>query len=181
MSMRINNVSMILELDRFPPSVNHAYYHIKKGKAFIKVKTKETKDFIKYVHSQFPETYTEIQNDGMTYKQFNVEPFKCPVQVEIVITFGDKRKHDIDNILKIILDSLIGKAYVDDNQIEYLVIRKVMGNAHHLKVSIRKTKKDILKRCPECGRSFNIDYMVFNMTDHIHYCKACWDGVLNQA
>jgi len=36
----------------------------------------------------------------------------------------DKRKRDIDNYLKILLDSLTGKVWVDDCQIDCIVISR---------------------------------------------------------
>jgi len=174
--MKINDMSFVLDLDRFPPSVNHAYYHIKKGKAFIKVKTKECKEFIDYVHSQFPETYSEIQNDGKTYKEIKVEPFKEPVQMNLIITMGDKRKRDIDNMLKILIDSLIGKAFVDDSQIQYLTIRKVMGTAHHLNIRVIKLVRPEIKKkiCPICNGEFNEDALVLDIKTNQYICSGCW-------
>lgn len=47
-----------------------------------------------------------------------------PLSLEIDLYFKDKRKHDIDNFNKLILDSLEGIIFKDDSQIEELKIRK---------------------------------------------------------
>lgn len=172
--MKVNDVSFVLELDRFPPSVNHAYYHIKKGKAFIKVKTKECKEFVDFVHNQFPKTYEEIQNDGKTVLTKDVKPLEGDVDLKIVVTMGDKRKRDLDNFLKILIDSLNGKAFVDDSQIVHIDMRKVMGEAHHLHITVRKTVRNIKMKCTECGRIFNKEEMVYDMKKHLYYCVGCW-------
>lgn len=45
--------------------------------------------------------------------------------VKIVFTFGDKKRHDIDNYLKLLLDAMNGLMYVDDNDIVQLHVYKL--------------------------------------------------------
>lgn len=45
------------------------------------------------------------------------KPLKSRVALNILLYFGDKRKRDIDAYLKILLDSMEGIVYEDDNQI----------------------------------------------------------------
>jgi len=52
-------------------------------------------------------------------------PLDCPLIVRIVLYFGDRRKRDIDNYNKIVLDSLSGIIYEDDSQIMHLSIVKL--------------------------------------------------------
>lgn len=49
---------------------------------------------------------------------------KTPV-VKIQFTFADKRKHDIDNYLKLCLDALNGVMWEDDNDIVQLHVYKL--------------------------------------------------------
>ena len=181
--MQINNVSFTLELDRIPPSVNHAYYHIKKGKSFIKVKTNECKEFVEYVHSLFPKTYSEIQNDGKTVLEKEVKPMKNRLGVSISICYGDERHRDLDNSLKIIFDSLEGKSFEDDNQIDYIELRRVKGTVPKIKIRIYDLFGTIGKKskCATCGRMVDKDELSekYRMEGKIlfyigHVCKWCF-------
>ncbi len=100
-----------LELDILPPSVNHAYIHIKsKSGRLFKVRTKQAKDFEKYVTEKCSE--------------LNIEPTDKKVKMSIVYTFPDRRLHDLDNTGKIIFDSLEGNFYTNDNNIQELHLYK---------------------------------------------------------
>jgi Holliday junction resolvase RusA-like endonuclease len=46
------------------------------------------------------------------------------VEVDIVAYFGDKRKHDVDNVQKLVLDSLKGVIIEDDNLIKKISVTK---------------------------------------------------------
>lgn len=46
------------------------------------------------------------------------------VKLKIDLYFGTKRKCDIDNFNKLVLDSLTGIVYEDDSQIQELTLRK---------------------------------------------------------
>lgn len=47
--------------------------------------------------------------------------------MDITITYADKRRRDLDNGAKAILDALNGLVYVDDSQIDDLRVRRVAG------------------------------------------------------
>lgn len=66
-------------------------------------------------------------------------PFDCPLRVRIVLYFGDKRRRDIDNYNKIVLDSLSGIIYEDDCQIMHLSIVKRYSKADpRIEITIRR-------------------------------------------
>ncbi len=46
------------------------------------------------------------------------------LSVTIKLYFGDKRKRDVDNYNKLVLDALSGVVYKDDEQIQILVVSK---------------------------------------------------------
>ena len=46
------------------------------------------------------------------------------VELEVKLFFGTKRKNDIDNFNKLLLDSMTGIVFVDDSQITKLTISK---------------------------------------------------------
>ena len=58
--------------------------------------------------------------------QWKDKPMKCELLVEIKLFFSRGGKHDIDNFSKIVLDSLTGIVWVDDGQIEQLMITKMI-------------------------------------------------------
>lgn len=93
---------MILELP-WPPSVNHYYRHV--GPRVL------------------------ISRDGRTYRETvarrlqssQVRKFTGEVELQIQLYPPDRRRRDIDNCLKCLLDSLtIGGLYEDDSQIKKL-------------------------------------------------------------
>ena len=180
--MILNDSYFDFEIDRFPPSVNHAYYFIKKGKATIKVRTTECKAFVDYIHNLFPETFKEINNDGKTFTTKKVKPFSCPVGLQLTITMGDNRKRDMDNMLKILIDSMNGKAFVDDSQISYIEMVKKKGESHKIRVKVFDVtgSRNKTAKCPGCGREFPKSDLIAKMdlekggTLIGYYCEWCW-------
>ena len=55
---------------------------------------------------------------------YSGKPLNGDISVKAEITFGDKRKHDIQNCLKIELDTLNGFIYEDDSQVCYIEMKK---------------------------------------------------------
>lgn len=56
--------------------------------------------------------------------QFALGALTIDLYLEIILFFGDRRKRDVDNYNKILLDSLNGIIYKDDSQIIKLTITK---------------------------------------------------------
>ena len=50
------------------------------------------------------------------------------------------KKPDLDNVLKIIMDALIGVAYEDDNQIVQVFIEKIYGDEPRVEVTLYEPK-----------------------------------------
>lgn len=99
-----------LELSTMPPSVNSLWvnkpngrYKSKRGKIFENLACDELK------------------------KQFRYKPLTSGLKVHISLYFKDKRKRDIDNYNKAILDSMTEIVYEDDSQIEELNVKKLVG------------------------------------------------------
>ncbi len=57
-------------------------------------------------------------------KQHGKKPLKGKLEVDMVLYFGNKRKHDADNYFKLILDSGNGILWEDDSQIYRLTVEK---------------------------------------------------------
>lgn len=58
-------------------------------------------------------------------QQYRGELIEDDIEIEIILFFGDKRKHDYDNFGKLLNDSLIGRILKDDSQIKKATI--IMG------------------------------------------------------
>lgn len=129
-------VNYILKLDQLPPSVNNAYFFIRKGRRTIKIKTGKLQEYIRdYVH---PEILKQIKNPTILKKE---------VLVEIKITFSNQMRHDIDNYQKIILDCFKGKLWEDDDQIVVLKTSKFYKKDEpSIEISITEQKENIFPK-----------------------------------
>ena len=77
-------------------------------------------------HAVTPEKtrdYEKLVRDGAAIC-WQGEPTTEPVRVELLFWRGDKRRADIDNLAKAILDALNGVVWEDDGQIIKLVAHK---------------------------------------------------------
>ena len=91
----------------YPPSVNNYYSYTSRG-VFIK---KHGRDYRKKVVSLFKDGSDAIEGD---------------LNVHLSVFFPDKRKRDLDNILKCLLDALThAHIYGDDSQIKKLTLEHV--------------------------------------------------------
>ncbi len=80
---------------------------------------------------KFPRNYMTHEGKGLKEQyqweaksQWREPVSKEKMAMEITLYFGDRRKRDIDNFNKLILDALAGIVYEDDVQIHKLVIIK---------------------------------------------------------
>ena len=63
-------------------------------------------------------------------QQWKEYPLESSVSLEVGLFFGDKRKRDIDNYNKLLFDALSGIVWVDDVQIEELLIKKSIDKSN---------------------------------------------------
>lgn len=95
-----------------PPSTQHIYRHGNR----ITYMTDEGK--------QAKETYQwEIKS------QYKDRPIDGPISVIIELHFKDKRKRDVDNFNKLLLDAGKGMLWKDDDQIHELIVRKFVDKS----------------------------------------------------
>ena len=90
----------------YPPSINHYYLHTSKG-VILGVKGKK------------------YRRDAILLLNKYKGHFDSSKRLNVVINVfpPDKRKRDLDNIIKCLLDSLQhAEIYVDDNQIDWISI-----------------------------------------------------------
>jgi len=90
-----------------PISVNHYLGNYTLGKRVVRFKTKKAKEY-----------------QELCKKIYKGKIQKSKLKMSIFLFFGDKRRRDVDNYSKVILDSLQGIAYDDDSQIYELFVKK---------------------------------------------------------
>ena len=70
--------------------------------------------------------------------QFHRRPLQGALAVSVILYFGTRRKSDIDNFNKLVLDALTGIVWNDDSQIEELRLLKRYDKARpRIEVTIR--------------------------------------------
>ena len=99
-----------IELPLLPPSVNACFRATKRGGVY---KSKKYREFLA-IMDEFFETaeYEMLEGDLI----FHVE-FECK----------SKRKRDLDNLLKALIDSLEGRLFENDSQIVEIHAQKEIG------------------------------------------------------
>lgn len=56
--------------------------------------------------------------------QYRGRPLDGPICLKMAVWHADRRRHDLDNLCKALLDSLTGILWLDDNQIQTLILSK---------------------------------------------------------
>lgn len=108
----------------FPPSVNH--YYGQRGKIrYIKPEGKQYRAEVFYIA-----------------KSKKIKKLDGRLSVTIEVNQKDKRRRDLDNCAKCLLDSLQhAGVYDDDSQIDELIFRRKFGaEENHCNVKIKKYK-----------------------------------------
>lgn len=116
----------------YPPSINHYWRHV--GPRVL-------------ISRQGRKYRTQVMD---LCRRKNITTIRGPLSVEIELHMPDRRRRDIDNVLKAMLDALQwGGVYEDDNQVMRLAIEKVFPEDKPKPK--RRTKKEIEegKDCPK--------------------------------
>lgn len=100
-----------LTLKGNPQSTNHIYKSTCRGKFASVYMSKAGKDL--------KESY-----QWQLKSQYKGKPKKDDLDLRVELFFGDKRKRDIDNYSKILLDSMSKIIFEDDSQIQSILIIK---------------------------------------------------------
>lgn len=98
---------LILDLP-WPPSINHYWRHAK-GRHYISMEGELYRELVYYECIKYRKTFTEIER----------------ISILIDAYPPDRRKRDLDNILKSLLDSLqYAEVFKDDSQVDVLTIAR---------------------------------------------------------
>lgn len=87
-----------------------------------------------------PETKQAELVVATTYRRTGVTHFDFQLVVTIDFYNGNKRRRDIDNMAKLVLDALNGVAYADDHQVVELNLRKIHTTPEHARTVITLTE-----------------------------------------
>lgn len=94
-----------------PLSTQHIYRSACRGRFPVRYMTKQGKELKELYRLEAQKQY-----------KGKVMPGGC--NMEITLFFNDKRRRDVDNYNKLVLDSLEGIVYEDDKQVQKLTIKK---------------------------------------------------------
>ncbi len=115
---------ILFEINQTPPTTNTIWRKTTINGKTITYLTKKARDFRKKVREQI--------------NKQTINPSKEQVKIKIIITFKDKRKRDIDNYAKTIIDAMKGLFFMDDNQIKELTLIKEQGKKPLTKIILEK-------------------------------------------
>jgi Holliday junction resolvase RusA-like endonuclease len=124
----------------WPPSVNHYYKHVG-NKVLI---SKEGRQYREVVANRI--------------KAAGIKKNMDKVEVAIQLYPPDRRRRDVDNVLKCLLDSFtIGGIYDDDSQIYFLSIEKLEPMPPDGMAVVKVFNYEQKKELPEKERNCTID------------------------
>ena len=82
----------------------------------------------KYVSKEGKQYKEDIKNIAIKYMEENsFEPFTEKLQMNVKFTFDNKRKNDLDNFIKPLLDCFTGICFDDDRWVYKLIAEKEDG------------------------------------------------------
>lgn len=119
---------IIFTVNETPISLNNAYPSRKRGGRFLTPEGERFKNLVGL-------------NAKVAKNKIN-EELEGPYEVTIDFHFKDKRKRDIDNYAKLILDSMTGIIWDDDSEIHALHLYKNYSELPYFEVQINSFKKD---------------------------------------
>jgi len=114
-----------IEFNRPPISTQHIYGNRCAGKRVIRYMRKKGKDY----KEDLQEEIRKVYKSPLLSKE---------VEVELDLYFPDKRKRDLDNYNKVILDALEDTILVDDKQIKRLCITKYSNDEGKIVMRIKE-------------------------------------------
>lgn len=86
------------------------------------------------------ETIEAERRVRQVWRELGEPPFQYQVLVEIDFFNGNKRKRDLDNMAKLVLDALNKEAYADDTQVVELNLRKFYSSPDRARTVVTMTE-----------------------------------------
>lgn len=120
-------------------------YSTKTGRMYTQTATRSFEDKVRWAFTQKYNIATELSEKAFKAKIIAV--FEPPKSIskkkkEELLTKADyTKKPDVDNIAKIILDSLNGLAYKDDSQVSSLIVLKDYGIENKICVELEEIEE----------------------------------------
>lgn len=113
------------------------------GHAYTPDKTRNYEKMVKEIFiSQYGNTTPLETNVDLKIDCFFTFPTSYSIKKRKNLIFHSyAKKPDVDNIIKIILDSLNNLAYLDDKQVVHLEITKTYAEEDYVEIKIKESKK----------------------------------------
>jgi Holliday junction resolvase RusA-like endonuclease len=112
------------------PSVNHYLGERVVGKIVMKYLTKEAKEF--------KATFDEEIRKELVKNHNNSSPFYLDrLEVNLKLYFNNRRKHDVENYSKVVLDTMQGILFKDDSQVIKITEEKFYGDREGFDLVLR--------------------------------------------
>ena len=118
-----------IEIDEIPPTVNH--YWGKRGKAWYTLKKVQ----------MFKERLAWIVLSKKENRKIISTIWNRDIEMDIEVYIHDRRRRDIDNMLKGIMDALKGVVYSDDSLVSSVRISKKMAEKPKTIIVVRVREK----------------------------------------
>jgi len=103
-----------------PISLNNMYFTDPSGHRRLSYKVRDYKDEIGW----------SIKAKGF------IEPMKSLARIDVEFTVADKRRRDLDNLLKGLLDATTGIFVEDDSQYVEINAKKLLGTEFGMKITL---------------------------------------------
>ena len=114
------------EIDVAPMSLNNAYNSNREGRRFLTAKGRFYKNSIAWA-----------AKSAMSGRPV----FQDPIEIHFQFFYPDNRKRDLDNSIKLTLDSLVGICFEDDSEIVKIIAEKKIDKINpHICISIQQLK-----------------------------------------
>jgi Holliday junction resolvase RusA-like endonuclease len=131
--------------------------HVVRFTVFGEPRSKQRPRVTRYGAYTPKETLEAEDKIRQVWRSLGTDKFDYSVLVSIDFFNGNKRRRDLDNMAKLVLDALNEEAYVDDNQIVSLELRKFFCPADRARTEIMLTEvvewPDEHKIIPKVSRS----------------------------
>jgi len=70
------------------------------------------------------------------WRQTGESPFEFDVLVDVSFFMATRRRKDLDNLVKLVLDALNGEAFADDSQVVEINARKIFSDKENARTEL---------------------------------------------